>query len=302
MANPRNSSQDNSTRLTANSLPTYDAAQPTQLLVQSVELVQSQELVQIMVCAVVSTVSSLRCLFHEDCFKVHHYDIENPNHSYKDFKEAVNHNSVSAGNGRRRSDHRYVPWDILVPGTDPRVDKLLDWLVKFPTWPLPNMTDMMQELGMIDALSHKYLNTLQLGIYDGEVCLSKRVEAYIMAFSYVPDGVQMELQLSTARGFPSPPGKRIESVKQELRFLVHRLANHIGGFPELPRKIELISTFAKFLTIYLAGALVNMQFTYNDSCPPAYQPPGFVKCQDYGLILRDDQGAMVGSINPGPHR
>jgi hypothetical protein len=89
---------------------------------------------------------------------------------------------------------------------------------------------------MADALSHKYLATMQLSVYDGEVSALKRLEAYIMVFSYNEDGVEMELQLSGARGLPSQPGKTISSAKQELRFLVHRLANHIGGFPELSRK------------------------------------------------------------------
>jgi hypothetical protein len=77
---------------------------------------------------------------------------------------------------------------------------------------------------------------MQLSVYDGEVSPLKRLEVYIMEFSYTEDGVEMEIQLSGARGLPSPPGKTISSAKQDLRFLVHRLANHIGGFPELSRK------------------------------------------------------------------
>jgi hypothetical protein len=97
---------------------------------------------------------------------------------------------------------------------------------------------------MADALFRKYLATMQLSVYDGEVSSLKRLEAYIMAFSYSEDGVEMELQLTGARGLPSPPGKTISSAKQELRFLVHRLANHIGGFPELSRK-QIFQTFFK---------------------------------------------------------
>jgi len=89
---------------------------------------------------------------------------------------------------------------------------------------------------MADALSHKYLATMQLSVYDGEVSALKRLEAYIMVFSYNEDSVKMELQLSSARGLPSQSRKTISSARQELRFLVHRLANHIGGFPELSCK------------------------------------------------------------------
>src|SRR5271167_2450175 len=88
-------------RLPTDAHSTYAAVQSAQLLEQPVEFVQSQELVQITVCAVVSTISSLRCLFPDDCFKVHYYDIENSSHSYREFKEAVSDTSVTAMNGRK---------------------------------------------------------------------------------------------------------------------------------------------------------------------------------------------------------
>jgi hypothetical protein len=87
-----------------------------------------------------------------------------------------------------------------------------------------------------DALSHKYLSSLQLGIYEGEVAPSKRVEAYVMAFSYHTDSVDMELQFSDGLCLPSQSCKTLVNSKQELRYLVHRLTNHVGGFPELPRE------------------------------------------------------------------
>jgi hypothetical protein len=89
---------------------------------------------------------------------------------------------------------------------------------------------------MADALSQKYLATMQLSIYDGEVSPDKRLEVYIMVFSYTEAGAEMTLQLSGGNGLPSPPGKTISSAKQDLRFLVHRLTNHVGGFPALSRK------------------------------------------------------------------
>jgi hypothetical protein len=96
---------------------------------------------------------------------------------------------------------------------------------------------------MADALSHKYLKTVQLSVYDGDVSASNRVEAYVMEFLYTEGGIDMELQLSSIRGLPSPPNMTISSAKQELRYLVHRLANHIGGFPELSRKQTPLSPF-----------------------------------------------------------
>jgi hypothetical protein len=89
---------------------------------------------------------------------------------------------------------------------------------------------------MTDALSQKYLATMQLSIYDGEVSLDKRLEAYIMVFSYTEAGAEMTLHLSGGKGLPSPPGKTISSAKQDIRYLVHRLTKHIGGFPALSRK------------------------------------------------------------------
>lgn len=87
---------------------------------------------------------------------------------------------------------------------------------------------------MADALSRKYLSSLQFGIYEGEVAPSRRVEVYIMAFSYHKDSVDMELQLSDGVRSPSQSCKTLVNSKYELRYLVHRLTNHIGGFPELP--------------------------------------------------------------------
>lgn len=111
-------------------LPTKQtSALSTQVLEQPVEFVQSLELVQTTVCAVVSTVASLRCLFTEDCFRVHRYDIDSPNHSYKDFMSLKNEDQTTAESARKKVDHRYVPWDILVRGTNNGVNKLLDWIV-----------------------------------------------------------------------------------------------------------------------------------------------------------------------------
>lgn len=105
--------------------------QSSQVLEQSVELLQSLELVQTLVCAVVSTVASLRGIFPEDCFKVHRFDVENLSHSYKDFIRAVNEEDAAVINTREKKGHRYVPWDILSRGKNNSVDKLLDWLVGY---------------------------------------------------------------------------------------------------------------------------------------------------------------------------
>jgi hypothetical protein len=103
--------------------------QSAQVLEQPVEFFQSLELVQTLVCAVVSTVASLRGIFPEDCFKVHRFDVENLNYSYKDFIEAANEENVAVINTREKKGHRYVPWEILSRGKNNSVDKLLDWLV-----------------------------------------------------------------------------------------------------------------------------------------------------------------------------
>ena len=91
-------------------------------------------------------------------------------------------------------------------------------------------------MGVADALSHRYLSSLQLGIYEGQVAPSTRIETYVMAFSYHENGVDMELQLSGGLCIPSQSRKTLANSKQELRYLVHRLTTHVGGFPELPSK------------------------------------------------------------------
>ncbi len=110
-------------------LPKQNLAWPRQVLEQPVKFAQSLELVQTTVCAVVSTVASLRCLFPEDCFRIHRYDIDSPIQSYKYFMDLTRGDSTAAVSAREKVDHRYVPWDILVRGTNSGVNKLLDWMV-----------------------------------------------------------------------------------------------------------------------------------------------------------------------------
>ena len=96
---------------------------------------------------------------------------------------------------------------------------------------------------MADALSQKYLATMQLSIYDGDVSVDRRLEAYIMVFTYTEAGAKMILQFSGGNGLLSPPGKTISSAKQDLRYLVHHLTNHVGGFPALSRKQFMLVIF-----------------------------------------------------------
>jgi hypothetical protein len=111
--------------------PTATPAYSAQVLEQPIELVQSLDLVQTTVCAVVSTVAALRCLFPDDCFRTHRYDIEDPNYSYKDFINATDEDSTTTVSKRKKGDRRFVPWDILVRGRNAGASKLLDWVVCF---------------------------------------------------------------------------------------------------------------------------------------------------------------------------
>ena len=226
----------NSEAITSILTSTRSNVQSVQVLEKPVEFLQSLELVQTLVCAVVSTVASLRGIFPEDCFKVHRFDVEDPNYSYQAFIKVVNEEDIALSNKLDKKGHRYVPWEILSRGTNSSVDKILDWLVCFSVEISSILADKIQEVGVADALSHKYLSTLQLGIYKGEVAPSKRVEAYVMGFSYCRDSVDMELQLSGGLSLASQSNKTLVNAKEELRYLVHRLTNHVGGFPELPRE------------------------------------------------------------------
>lgn len=109
--------------------PTAAPARSAQVLEQPIELVQSLGLVQTTACAIVSTVASLRCLFPDDCFRTHRYDIEDPSYSYKDFMNATDEDSTTTISKRKKGDHRFVPWDILVRGRNAGASKLLDWIV-----------------------------------------------------------------------------------------------------------------------------------------------------------------------------
>jgi hypothetical protein len=110
-------------------MPTATPTRSGQVLEQPIELAQSLDLVQTTVCAVVSTVASLRCLFPDDCFRTHRYDLENPKYSYKDFMDTTDEDSATVVSKRKKLDHRFVPWDILVRGRNAGASKLLDWIV-----------------------------------------------------------------------------------------------------------------------------------------------------------------------------
>jgi hypothetical protein len=106
-------------------------AQTAQLMEQAVDVVQSIELCQILACAVVSTVTSLRRILPSRCFKLVQFDTESTQYSYKDFLEAKDGNPRSVARLRSRHGPRFVPWDVLNRGTDARVNKLLDWIVGY---------------------------------------------------------------------------------------------------------------------------------------------------------------------------
>jgi HORMA domain len=91
---------------------------------QSLDNAQSFELVQILVCATMSTVVWRRRLFPLDCFKTLFYDPSNPKCSYKDFMAGAD-TSVSLA---EKTSH-YIPWAILRRGKSTGSDKLLDWIV-----------------------------------------------------------------------------------------------------------------------------------------------------------------------------
>jgi hypothetical protein len=47
-----------------------------------------------------------------------------------------------------------------------------------------------------------------------------------------------------------------------------------------------------------------MYFTYNDSCPPEYQPPGMKVLRDQGVIIRkrNNGRAWVGEVAIGENK
>lgn len=115
--------------LSAALMPVQTSANSGQIIDHRVDFAQSVELVQTLICAIISTVANLRSLFPDDCFKVHHYDLDSSHCSYKDFIDSADDDSVAVKPARRKRDHQHVPWDILVRGKNRCVDKLLDWLV-----------------------------------------------------------------------------------------------------------------------------------------------------------------------------
>jgi hypothetical protein len=84
-------------------------------------------------------------------------------------------------------------------------------------------------LGVADAVKNKYLATMQLSIYDGELSQSKMAEAYTMEFSYGPDTCETGLKIGVG-GFPGPTdaGTDMVTAKDGMSLLVYDLIMAMG--------------------------------------------------------------------------
>ncbi|KAH8801631.1 HORMA domain-containing protein [Xylogone sp. PMI_703] len=211
---------------------------PSELIV--VDQQQSFELVRTVVSATISNIAFLRDLFPEDCFQSRFYDTADPDATYTTFmKGSKKQHSI------RKQCEGLVNWKVLVRGTNPRVNKLLDWL----------------EIGAADALKRKYLEKLQLSVFDARSPDPALLEAYIWTFSY-------ENEVPTVQFGTQTPGEGIvflSNAKRELRHMVHDVIREVQELPDLPDSYEPFGFHPETNPSFLSGAVERPTLTNMDT-------------------------------------
>jgi hypothetical protein len=61
------------------------------------------------------------------------------------------------------------------------------------------------------------------------------------------------------------------------------------------------SAFLLLKLTSIENPTVGMQITYNDTCPPEYEPPGFIAAADPRLVVQDE-GLEAGDMTTKFHK
>lgn len=141
-------------------------------------------------------------------------------------------------------------------GVRSNADLLLDWIHK----------------GCYDALKHKYLETVTLGIFTDLQHPDQILESYTLKFAY-PNSRDHEL-LSQIRAQATCVGvevKMIDGGTKEIN------ANSQGSFKQqIIRMLRILCIMVQTLSPLPDKKYVSMQLTYYDELTPnGYEPPGF---------------------------
>ncbi|KKK13584.1 hypothetical protein AOCH_002751 [Aspergillus ochraceoroseus] len=231
---------DDSSRLTAQEDP---------LLMQKQ---QSLEMVKIMLHF--GTLFYLREFLPLPCFDDR--DLKETHRQQKfSYHEFVNGNLISSiarensdatfGSGRRGQ-----PLKILLRGSDPKTDSILDVL----------------ETGIFDAMSKRVLEAVQLTILVDKNAPDNVLESYTFSFKYTGGQGNLNDRLESISVEPvgyTANMKCAQTARVGLETIVRRLITLSSFLPTLPNKRNL-----------------GIHLFYTEDCPSNYEPPGFTDARD----------------------
>ncbi|KIN04926.1 hypothetical protein OIDMADRAFT_177279 [Oidiodendron maius Zn] len=224
---------------------------------------QSLELVKTVISAAISNITWIRDVFPNECYESRVYDFSDPDSSYETFM-----NCQKAFALEKNQNLAY--WRVLVRGSDPGVDKFLDWL----------------ERGVAHALERKYLSTLQLSFYQCEVTPSDLIEAYVISITYDKGVPSLQLDKESRAGRKSiGTSLLLSDAKLGIRNLINGI---IVSAQDLPGELP-------------PNHIADMHITYNDTCPKEYNPPGFRACDNPSFIVNEKLTSRCDSLNTGHH-
>ncbi|PYH94719.1 hypothetical protein BO71DRAFT_409099 [Aspergillus ellipticus CBS 707.79] len=209
---------------------------------------QSLELVQIMLHVSFGTLFYLREFLPLPCFDDR--DLREAqresNLSYRQFIDnEARVSDVPFGQGRKGQ-----PLKIIIRGTDPKADMILDIL----------------ETGIFDALSRNVLEAVQLTILVDKDAPDNVLESYTFSFKYTGGSRDIDSRLESLSIEPMGYVADIKSAQTArigLETIVRRLITLSAFLPTLPNKRNL-----------------GVHLFYTDDCPPDYEPPGFNEAND----------------------
>ncbi|RAQ48013.1 putative meiosis specific protein Hop1 [Aspergillus flavus] len=210
---------------------------------------QSLEMVQIMLHVSFGTLFYLREFLPLPCFDDR--DLKEAQrerrYSYREFLDSKSRHDtnggdpdITFGNGKRGQ-----PLKVMIRGTDPKADMILDVL----------------ENGIFDALRKNILEAIQLTILVDKDAPQNVLESYTFSFKYAGGSGNVDSCLESLSIDPVDyvaDMRSAQSARVGLETIVRRLITLSTFLPTLPNKRNL-----------------GVNLFYTENCPSDYEPPGF---------------------------
>ncbi|KAF7619638.1 meiosis specific protein [Aspergillus flavus] len=210
---------------------------------------QSLEMVQIMLHVSFGTLFYLREFLPLPCFDDR--DLKEAQrerrYSYREFLDSKSRHDtnggdpdIAFGNGKRGQ-----PLKVMIRGTDPKADMILDVL----------------ENGIFDALRKNILEAIQLTILVDKDAPQNVLESYTFSFKYAGGSGNVDSCLESLSIDPVDyvaDMRSAQSARVGLETIVRRLITLSTFLPTLPNKRNL-----------------GVNLFYTENCPSDYEPPGF---------------------------